>query len=756
MKINKFALLVLGAFLINTLPANEIEEITVSSALISKAASELADPIHIVSGDDLVTEATQSLGESLDDLLGVSSSDYGSAVGQPIIRGMSGTRVKILDNGMVNRDVSGLGADHLNDLDLSNVQQIEVVRGPSSLLYTNGTIGGIVNVVDNSIAMKDVERLFKVGVESQSVNDGDTQNFFYQDNINGDINISFAYKNTSLGDFDVPNGAIVHMEEEHHDEDEDHDEHEEEGHDEHEENLGYLANSDFESETFKFGASSTGDWGYLGFSLASIESMYGIPYHGEGHDEHGDEHGDEEEGHDEHEGERIFSSTDSEKFDLRGSFNFAGNLINKVDFFMRDTDYSFTEQHAEEEEHEEEGHEEGDHDEHEGHAEGPTTFTNDSIEAGAIFDFSNSIVSQKFAINFVNEDTSVIGAEAFMNPASRDELTFGYYLSRSFDGFDLDFGMRYDSIDNEGSISNAHEEEHHDEDEDHEEEEHEEEEHEEYETAYYDQSFKNSSIALNIGRELNDFMSLDFGFASVERAPSTTEMFMNGAHLATARYEVGNVNLNSEKSNNIDLTLNIKNGSFFATATVFMNDFDNYIYLQDETEEEHEEHDEEHEEDHDDHGGLVLANYLQQDAELDGYEIEFGNTLNIGSGELTLSFGRDEISGEFSNGGNIPRLNPARNIYKLKYSQDNMVFGLMFKDVEKQSDIAIAEINTAAYQMLNAKLTRNFDFGNQSKLTVSLFGNNLLDEVARNHSSYVKTQVPLPGRNYGVRFNLSF
>ena len=84
MKINKFALLVLGAFLINTLPANEMEEITVSSALISKAASELADPIHIVSGDDLVTEATQSLGESLDDLLGVSSSDYGSAVGQPI------------------------------------------------------------------------------------------------------------------------------------------------------------------------------------------------------------------------------------------------------------------------------------------------------------------------------------------------------------------------------------------------------------------------------------------------------------------------------------------------------------------------------------------------------------------------------------------------------------------------------------------------------------------------------------------------
>jgi iron complex outermembrane receptor protein len=744
MKINKFFFLLLVTFSINTLFADEMDEVVVSSALIDKAASELADPIHILSGDDIATEATQSLGESIDDLLGVSSADYGSAVGQPIIRGMSGTRVKVLDNGMVNRDVSGLGADHLNDIDMSNVQQIEVVRGPSSLLYTNGTVGGIVNIVDNSIAMKDVERLFKVGAESQSVNDGDSQSFFYQDNVGGDINISLAYKNTSLGNFDVPNGAIMHEEEEHHDEDEDHDDHEEE-HEEHEENLGFLANSDFESESFKFGASTTGDWGYLGVSLASIESMYGIPYHGEGH---GDEHDEDEEGHDEHEGERIFSNTDSEKFDIRGSLNLAGNLVKKVDFFMRDTDYSFTEQHAEEAHEEEEHHDEDeDHDEHEGHSEGPTTFTNDAIETGAIFDFSNSTVSQKFAINFVNEDTSVIGAEAFMTPASRDELTFGYYLSRSFDSFDLDFGVRYDMIDNEGSIVSMHEEEHHDEDHD---------EHEESEVTYYDKTFNNSSIALNIGRELNDFLSLDLGFSSVERAPSTTEMFMNGAHLATARFVVGNVNLNSETSNNIDLTLNVKNGSFFAKATVFKNDVDNYIYLQDETEEEHEEHDKEHEEGHDDHGGLILANYLQKDAELDGYEIEFGNSMDLGSGELTLSFGRDEISGEFSGGGNIPRLNPARNIFKLKYSKDNTIFGLMFKDVEKQNDIGLAETNTDGYQMLNAKLSRRFDLGGQGDLTVSLFGNNLLDEVARNHSSYVKTQVPLPGKNYGMRFNLTF
>ena len=752
MKINLFAFIVLGAFSIQTLQADDIQEVVITSSILNKANSQTANPTHVVSGEDIVTEATQSLGETLDDLLGVSSADYGSAVGQPIIRGMSGPRVKILDNGIVNRDVSGLGADHFNDIDLGNAQQIEVVRGPSSLLYTNGTVGGIINVVDNSIAQENVERLVKIGGETQSVNDGDTQSLFFQDNVN-EINVSFAYKNTSLGNYDVPNGAIVHEEEEHHDEDEDH---EEEEHEEHEEDLSFLANSDFESESMKFGASKVTDKGYIGFSVSNIESTYGIPFHGEGHeDEHGEEHG-EEEGHDEHEGERIFTNSESDKFNLRGSYNLDGwKSAKSIDFFFNDSDYTFTEQHAEEEEHEEEGHDEDDHDEHEGHAEGPTTFTNDSSEAGFIIDFSNMLVTQKLSLNLVEENTSIIGAEAFMNPSTRDEFTVGYFASREVSDYLLDFGLRFDRLANKGSVSEAHEEEHHDEEEDHDEEEHHDED-EEMEITSYDKSFNNTSIAFNIGRELNEFISVDLGFASVERAPSSIELFMNGAHLATGRFEVGNVNLQPEISNNIDFTVSMNSGSFYASASLFANKVDNYIYLQDETEEEHEEHDEEHEEDHDDHGGLVLANYLQQDADLDGYEIEFGNTFNLGSGELTMSFGRDEVSGEFQVGGNIPRLNPARNIYKFKYSQDDMTFGLMLKDVEKQSDIGLAETATAAYQMLNAKLTRNFDLGNQGALTVSLFGNNLLDEVARNHASYVKTQAPLPGRNYGVRFNLTF
>ena len=137
------AVIVLIAFHSNYIISqdNDVEEIIVTSSILS--VTEVLNPIYVIDGDDFLDGATSSLGEAIDSYLGVSIADYGAAVGQPIIRGMSGPRVKILKNGMVNRDVSGLGADHLNDVDLNDIEQVEIVMGPSSLLYANGTMGGL-------------------------------------------------------------------------------------------------------------------------------------------------------------------------------------------------------------------------------------------------------------------------------------------------------------------------------------------------------------------------------------------------------------------------------------------------------------------------------------------------------------------------------------------------------------------------------------------------------------------------------------
>ena len=148
------ASLVIGALSILNITAQDSEEVIVTSSFVN---TEINGSLHVIDGNEIDTNANGSLGEAIDDLLGVSSADYGSAIGQPIIRGMSGTRVKVLDNGMVNRDVSALGPDHPNDTDLNNVQQIEIVKGPSSLLYANGGIGGIINIVDNTISKTDFD-----------------------------------------------------------------------------------------------------------------------------------------------------------------------------------------------------------------------------------------------------------------------------------------------------------------------------------------------------------------------------------------------------------------------------------------------------------------------------------------------------------------------------------------------------------------------------------------------------------------------
>ncbi len=139
------AIIVLIAFHSSEIISQDIEEIVITSSYVD--TTEITNPLYVIDGEDILDDATTSLGDAVDSYLGVSIADYGAAVGQPIIRGMSGPRVKILKNGMVNRDVSGLGADHLNDLDLNDISQIEIVKGPSSLMYANGTIGGIINVV---------------------------------------------------------------------------------------------------------------------------------------------------------------------------------------------------------------------------------------------------------------------------------------------------------------------------------------------------------------------------------------------------------------------------------------------------------------------------------------------------------------------------------------------------------------------------------------------------------------------------------
>jgi iron complex outermembrane receptor protein len=775
-----------------TVTGNEetlLEEIIVTASFVGVNESMATRPIHVVSGETLEQNGAQTLGSHLDSLLGVSSADFGAAVGQPIIRGLSGNRVRVLNNGTVVRDVSALGPDHAVDVSLNDVQQVEVVRGPSALLYSNGSIGGIVNVVDNTIPKSDLDGFSgSVGAEAQSVNDGEAADVSLRGNLGG-LNLTYSYQDVDMEGYEIPKGAVIGA---HHDED--HDEDHDEGHDEdHDEDHGgehgdehgdmdTLANSDVSTTSHRFGVSTTGDWGYVGLSYSDLSSTYGIPFHSEaahdeeGHDDHDEDHDedhddDHDEGHDDHddehgddhEGERIFSKTESEIISLSGSFKTSLSFLNAIDFSVKQSDYELKEQHAEGE-HGDEEHEGGD-----GHEEGPTVFSNEATELSISLDLSSGERIRRVVLNHAMEEISIIGEEAFMAPVDSTETTLGFFSSDDVGFATLDIGLRFDQIDRDGFIAEMHHDEDHDEDhegdhdDDHEgdhDDDHEGDHDEAMEYDPYSFSDEVFSAAATLRRDLNEHASLSLGLASVSKTPSAVELFMNGEHLASSRYEVGDVNLDTERSDNIDLAFTFDSHNWFGSAAVYYNRVDNYIYLRDELEEEHEahmgeDHGDEHGE-HGDHGGLILSEYTQQDADFTGYEIEVGARFVLPRGEFEVTLGRDEVDAEFKDGRAVPRIVPARNMLTARYTLDDFSAKLLVKDVERQTDVAMGETVTEGFTLVNADASWSYGFNDSTRLTLTAFARNLTDEVSRNHTSFVKDQVPLPGRNIGVRVRLAF
>jgi iron complex outermembrane receptor protein len=766
-----------------------LEEIIVTASFVGINESSATRPIHVLDGAAVTEAGVQSLGEHVDALLGVSSADFSGAVGQPIIRGMGGNRVKVLNNGTVIRDVSALGPDHAVDVSLNDVKQIEIVRGPSALMYSNGSIGGIVNVVDNTIPTKDLEGLSgHLGAEAQSVNNGEAVDLSLRGHV-GRLNLTYSYQDAEMEDYEIPDGAILDVHDAHHDDDhegghdndhgDDHGEEHEDGHGQ----MDTLANSDVSTTSHRLGLSSVGDWGYVGISYSDLSSTYGIPFHSEAaHQDHGDEHGDEHAGddhdedyddehhdeeahHDEHSGERIFSKTESEIFALNGSIKTSIPLLNAIDFVVKSTDYELTEQHAEGEH----GHHEEDHEE-EGHAEGPTVFSNEAMEISVSLDLSAGERIRRVVLNYAEEEISILGEEAFMAPVDSTETTLGFFTSDDLGFATLDLGVRFDHVDRDGFVAEMHHEEAHEgEHEDEHEDEHgdDHDEHHEGEMVYEPASFSDEvfSAAATLRRDLNEHASLSLGLASVSKTPSAVELFMNGEHLASSRYEVGDITLDTERSNNIDLAFNFDAHNFFGSASIYYNRVDNYIYLRDELEEEHEahmeaehedDHHDEHNDDHIDHGGLILSEYSQQDAEFTGYEIEIGTRIELPRGELQLTLGRDEVDAEFTSGGDVPRIVPARNMFTARYMLDDFSARLLVKDVERQTSVAPGESTTDGFTLVNADASWSYGFNDSTRLTLTAFARNLTDEAARNHTSFVKDQVPLPGRNIGVRVRLSF
>ena len=127
------------------------------SAPLGQSVANTALPVSVLTGDNLRQKIAATLGETLANEPGITNQSFGPGVGQPVIRGQSGSRVSVMQNGLGSLDVSALSPDHANSTDAFFAQRIEILRGPSSLLYGSSAIGGVVNVIDNRIPVLSYE-----------------------------------------------------------------------------------------------------------------------------------------------------------------------------------------------------------------------------------------------------------------------------------------------------------------------------------------------------------------------------------------------------------------------------------------------------------------------------------------------------------------------------------------------------------------------------------------------------------------------
>ena len=128
-----------------------MEVIDVHATPLHSSTIESALPVNVIASDELRLKQASTLGETLKNEVGVHSTYFGPVASSPIIRGMDGPRVMVTQNGLDAGDASRVGPDHVVSSETATAQQIEVLRGPSTLFYGSGAIGGVVNVVDNRV-----------------------------------------------------------------------------------------------------------------------------------------------------------------------------------------------------------------------------------------------------------------------------------------------------------------------------------------------------------------------------------------------------------------------------------------------------------------------------------------------------------------------------------------------------------------------------------------------------------------------------
>jgi iron complex outermembrane receptor protein len=253
-----------------------------------------------------------------------------------------------------------------------------------------------------------------------------------------------------------------------------------------------------------------------------------------------------------------------------------------------------------------------------------------------------------------------------------------------------------------------------------------------------------ASVSAAVIRTLPDGYAFAINVARAERLPVAEELYADGPHLATRNFEIGNSDLVAETSNHLDVGIRKSDGARTWSVTGFVTDYDDFIFLRATGEDDAE-------------SGLPIFAFDQQNAKLRGLEAELFTPIGeLGGGELDLRVFTDYVDGRLRNGEDLPRMPPRRFGARLQYHSDRALVGLEATRYSAQTDVAPFETATPGYTMINADFTWSLAAAGGRGVDFFVRATNLLDELARKHTSLVKDTTPLPGRNYAVGLRTKF
>ena len=380
-------------------PVFHAEPIIASVGPDARTQTELYQVTDVLTGRELTAKGRNSLGETLAEQPGVNSTYYGPGSSRPVIRGLQSDRVRILESGVSSGDVSASGPDHAVALEPMLAGQVEIIRGPSTLLYGSSAIGGAVNVIDARIPRAATDHPIRGFAQLQggSVNE----------ELNGGLSLNgssdwFAWHAGGLlrnsDDTKIPGAADIHEPDS--------------------DASGRIENRAVETATGSLGGSYIGDAGYFGLAATTYSTNYGVPGHVHAHEE--PETGEEE-------GVQI--DLDQLRFDLEGAWSFGGSVIRRAKLRAGYSDYQ--------------------HKELEGEVIG-TRFDNRELDSRLEATHAPlGPVRGTLGLQFGTRDMTAAGIEAFMPDTDTKSFALFAYEEIPVGSLSLGVGARWERGENE-------------------------------------------------------------------------------------------------------------------------------------------------------------------------------------------------------------------------------------------------------------------------------------------------------------------